>query len=353
MTAARLVARCVRGLEAVLADEILQLRLGVVTRLAHREVRFRADGPARPAAVPRTADDLFLLAARSPDIGTARREVAGLAGLAAAADLTGTPDAGGGAARAAGAGIEVSASFLGRRDFNRYDVEDAVGEELARRLGVAYHSRRHGSVPPAGCLAWRVVLDGEQASLMVRTADRPLHRRGYKRHTIPGTLHPPVAAAMARLAGIGPGHLVVDPCCGAGTILIEAALAGPAARLSGFDADPAALRAARANAAGLPGVTFRPGDAGRLPLPAGAADRIVCNPPWGGQVGGRGLLGGSLSRWWAELVRVLAPGGQAVVLVPDPAGLATAIRHGLDPVEMHQVRVSGALSYLVRLVPRR
>ncbi|MBB2908868.1 SAM-dependent methyltransferase [Streptosporangium becharense] len=337
-----------------MAAEILQLGLGTITRLGHREVHFCTRRPEPRTVRLRTADDVFLLAARSPDVGPARADVAGLAGLAAVADtetlLRHRQDCGGSGELT---GVEVSASFLGRRNFNRYDAEDAVGLALSRRLGVGYHPRRGGSAPPAGHSAWRLTLDGTRATLMLRIADRPLHRRAYKLRTIPGTLHPPVAAAMAGLADIRPEHRVLDPCCGAGTLLVEAGALQPEARLHGFDLDPDALRAARANAAGSPAVTLRPADAGDLPLPDGSVDRVVCNPPWGAQVDARGLLGAAPSRWWGELRRVLVPDGMAVVLIPDADDLATAIRQRLTPVHLQQVRLSGARSYIIRLMVRQ
>ncbi|WP_214410678.1 methyltransferase domain-containing protein [Sphaerisporangium fuscum] len=354
MTAARLVARCVRGLEPVVAAEILDLGLGVITRLGHREVHFHAVRPDPGVVRLRTADDVFLLATRLPDIGAARTGVGRLAELAGHADVAALLEertlCGG---RSEVTGVEVSASFLGRRNFNRYDVEDAVGPALARRAGVGYHSRRGGGAPPPGLGAWRLTLDGRWATLMLRIADRPLHRRAYKVRTIPGTLHPPLAAAIARMADIRPGDRVVDPCCGAGTLLAEAALLRPDARFDGYDVDPEARTAARANVAGFPAVAVHRADAGDLPLPDGGAHRVVCNPPWGGQVGARGLLAGSPSRWWAELRRILAPDGVAVVLIPDIGGLVTAIRHGLEPVGVQRVRLSGAESYIVRLTGGR
>ncbi|WP_395109287.1 methyltransferase domain-containing protein [Actinomadura sp. SCN-SB] len=335
----RMVARCVRGLESLLATEILRYEVGTVTRIGHREVRFRTGSPPAGTARLRTADDAFLLVARMPDIGPSRAAVAGLTDLAASADLRHVP---------AGQDVEVSASFLGRRRFNRYDVEDAVGRALAARLHVRYHSRRDGGRPPQGCQGWRLTLDGAHASLMLRVLERPLHRRPYKRSTIPGTLHPPVAAAMALLADIQPGQVVADPCCGAGTPLIEAANLHPGATFRGFDTAPAALRAARENARGLP-IVLRRGDAGDLPLGDTSVDRVITNPPWGAQVSPSGLLARDPRRFWTELRRVLTPKGAAVVLIPDPGALASAIREGLTPVHVQQIRLAGTHSHLVRL----
>ena len=348
-----LVARCLRGLEAVVAAEVLGSGLGAVTELRHREVHFRSHRSKPPL---RTADDVFLLAAQRPDIGTTRQrlhELAELAELGERTDLAdadhllslrhGTMTSGRGIT-----GIDVSASFLGRRTFTRYDAEDVVGQALARRLGVPYHSRRTGTAPPPGGCGWRLTLDGTRATLMLRLDERPLHRRAYKQRTIPGTLHPPLAAAMAVLADIRPGHTVLDPCCGAGTLLIEAALAQPDARFQGFDLSANALTAARTNAGELP-LAIRRSDAARLPLPDNSIDRVLCNPPWGTQAHAGGLLATAPSRWWTELRRVLAPDGTAVLLLPHREDLTTAIRHGFTPAHMQRLRLSGAQPFLVHL----
>ncbi|GAB2864622.1 methyltransferase domain-containing protein [Streptomyces deserti] len=343
-----LVARCLRGLETLVAAEILTTGPGTVTGLRHREVHFRTAGPVPR---PRIADDVFLLAAEQEDIGPSKHRLPALATLADHTDtdhllslrrtLTNAEDP---------TGVDVSASFLGRRAFNRYDVEDAVGRALSRRLGVPYHARRTGTPAPPGHWSWRLTLDGTRATLMLRVDDRPLHRRTYKRHTIPGTLHPPLAAAMAALADIRPGHHVLDPCCGAGTLLIEAALAHPGARCQGFDLSPEAVAAARANTGtGAVPLTIRRADAGRLPLPDGSVDRILCNPPWGTQAHPRGLLATAPDRWWSELRRVLTPDGTAVLLLPDPAALTSALRHDLIPVHLRRVRLFGSQPYVVQL----
>src|SRR5256885_7455807 len=64
-----LVARCVRGIEEVLAEEVREL--GTVEAAGHREVRFTAcPGPAVLGLA--TADDVFVIAADVGGIGRAR-----------------------------------------------------------------------------------------------------------------------------------------------------------------------------------------------------------------------------------------------------------------------------------------
>ncbi|MFC3999370.1 TRM11 family SAM-dependent methyltransferase [Nocardiopsis sediminis] len=334
-----------------MSTEILRSGSASIDSIVHREVAYRA--PADAGTRLHTADDVFLLARRRADIGGHKGDLAALAGLARGVDLDalsreraargGPPGFG---------GIEISASYLGRRTYNRYDIEDALGPVLAERAGVPYHSRRRGDPPPPGYSGWRLTLDGDHATLLLRLGERPTHRRPYKDHGIPGTLHPPVAAAMAHAAGLEPGQQVLDPCCGAGTLLIEAHHLVPGTTLLGFDLDPAARRAARLNATGTP-VAIGRADAAALPLPDRSIDRVLCNPPWGDQVDARGGLAGRPERWWRELARVLSGDGRAVVLLPDAHGLGHALGTGLVPTHVQQLSLFGSHPLMVRLEHRR
>ncbi|MEU4575822.1 methyltransferase domain-containing protein [Nonomuraea sp. NPDC023979] len=241
------VARAVHGIEPLVAAEIHRSRLGSVRGLRHREVWFDTADPGPGLLGLRTADDVLLVAAVVDGVGHGRLALRRLA--AAARALRALPprplphrDA---------AGVEVSATFVGRRAYTRHDIEDAVGAELGRRLRLPYHSRAGGAVPPAGCLAFRVTIQGERAVIGLRLAARPLHRRPYKLGSVPGSLHPPLAAAMAALARLDGARTVLDPCCGAGTTLLEAAALAPHARFLGLDHNPAAITAATTNATHL------------------------------------------------------------------------------------------------------
>jgi tRNA (guanine6-N2)-methyltransferase len=110
-----------------------------------------------------------------------------------------------------------------------------------------------------------------------------------------------------------PGRTLLDPCCGAGTILIEGALMGAVAM--GGDSDPEAISAAHTNASAAgASVDIQTWDARALPLQDESVDRIVTNLPWGRQI----VVDEPLERFYedvcAEMERVLAPGGRIAVL---------------------------------------
>jgi tRNA (guanine6-N2)-methyltransferase len=300
----RLVARTVRGIEHLVAAEVAAI--GQVERIRHREVWFTA--PPTPAVLDlRTADDVFLLGEVCAGVGHTRAD---LARVAEAAERLPVERLLALRARCGGPppeqpATEVVASFVGRRNFNRHDLEDAAGSALP-----GYVSRRQ-RVPPAGALSWRLSVVGEEAVLGLRVADRPLHRRPHRAESVAGSVHPPLAAALVRLAGVRDGMTVLDPCCGAGTLLLES----PGHRL-GVDMSPAALACARSN--GLRALTRA--DAGRLPVAAGSVDRVLVNPPWGRQASPRGRLAAEPERLWRSVRRVLRPNG-LVAAVVDSVGL--------------------------------
>ncbi|GAA1152544.1 hypothetical protein GCM10009630_58660 [Kribbella jejuensis] len=310
MRSALVLLRAVAGLEWLVAEEVAAAGHRVV-EVSKRQVV--VEGLVDP---PRVADDLFVVYGLTPDPGRAKAGV--VAAIRAALPSVAVT----------GGAFAVSASFVGVRNFNRYDVEDAVGERIARLTGGRYHSRRHGVVPPDERAEWRVVLDGKTLWIALRPYAEPLHRRPYRQHTVPGSLHPPVAAAMARLSGPAPEHRVLDPFCGAGTILLEAHHLEPRAHYLGIDRDPAATAAARANwatAAGAAdrrgarhsegaGVVWRRGDARWV---ESGFDRVLSNPPWDVRVGSEDVP--SALRRWRE---VLLPGGLVVtILLPEQTEL--------------------------------
>ena len=164
-------------------------------------------------------------------------------------------------------------------------------------------------------------ITAEECTLYVDTSGAPLYQRGLRQKTVEAPLKENVAAGILRLSGWQPGTPLLDPMCGSGTFLVEAAQmalniapgAGrgfgfqalknfeleqwkellddamdaekPAAdaQLYGSDISPVAVRAALANldrAGLLPAVTLSTGDILEIAAPA-ASGTLVANPPYG------------------------------------------------------------------------
>jgi precorrin-6B methylase 2 len=243
--------------------------------------------------------------------------------------------------------LDVVAAVEGHR-FGRFAVEHAVGPPLAARLGGGRYLRRtaEGREPGEEDLTVRVSVRDGVVGAAVRLAARPLHRRDWKRDTGPGTLHPPLAAALARIAAPESGWSVVDPFCGDGTVAIETALAFPAASVTGHDLDPVRLDNATRNAerAGVP-VTFARVDAGR---PGERADVVITNPPWNLAVDGTGTLRDGLEPFWRRLPALLGPAGRFVAIMDAALDGPTAlVRAGLALGLASRVRLAGRVSDVV------
>ena len=69
-----------------------------------------------------------------------------------------------------------------------------------------------------------VALHGDMARIMLDCSGSSLSRRGYRTWNGEAPLRETLAAALVEFSPWRPGMPLVDPCCGTGTILIEAAL---------------------------------------------------------------------------------------------------------------------------------
>jgi tRNA (guanine6-N2)-methyltransferase len=262
----------------------------------------------------RTVDDVFVDALTIDDVGHTRAALARFSDLSTSATRAAVDVVAAVRPVASTDPFDVTASFLGRRNYNRQQIEDAVGAALEGALGRRYESRQADRAPAATTLSWRVHIRDGSALLGLRLGPTAVHRRPYKTASTVGTLHPPVAAALGLLAGVEPGRRLLDPFCGAGTIVTEAVGWSAPMIATGVDIDPDALEAAAANLLrrGRSAGVVVAGDARRLPFAAGAFDRVVTNPPWERQVAFAGRdAGGEV---WCEVARVTRPTARLVVL---------------------------------------
>jgi tRNA (guanine6-N2)-methyltransferase len=302
-----------RGLEAISAEEIATFPEVKIEHIGYRCITASCEKPLAQLCNLRTVDDIFLHLATWHNIDRHRQTLSLLKALSSQLDLTSA------AATCAELrripkcpAFSVTASFVGKRNYSTAEIKNIVSKWIVSR-----YNWRYTDDDAAADLNLRLFIEGENALVGLRLGQRPMHDRQYKKAHLPGSLKPPVAAAMLRLIGIRPGERLLDPCCGAGTILAEAGRYG--AVLIGSDNDPAAISAANINAkaAGV-GAIIHQWDACALPIPSGSIDCIVANLPWDRQVAVNNGLPLFYRRVCKEMRRVLTPSGRIAVVTSAP-----------------------------------
>jgi putative N6-adenine-specific DNA methylase len=170
-------------------------------------------------------------------------------------------------------------------------------------------------------------LEAQQGAFYLDTSGEALFKRGWRKSAVEAPLRENLAAGIVMLSGWQPDEPFLDPMCGSGTLLMEAAAiatrrppgagrafgfeklgafdpalwdgvrgeAGPQTRsfhIVGSDNDPRALEAASRNlaAAGFAEqVALERADIVRRTAPA-AAGVMIMNPPYGERLGGEEAL---------------------------------------------------------------
>lgn len=97
-------------------------------------------------------------------------------------------------------------------------IKKAIVESLKSSYGAG------GQLPETGALyKVRFLILKDQVCIMLDTSGEPLHKRGYRATANGAPMKETLAAALVELARVRKDHFVIDPCCGSGTIVIEAA----------------------------------------------------------------------------------------------------------------------------------
>ena len=100
------------------------------------------------------------------------------------------------------------------------DCQRTVKKAIATRLS----GRKDGVCPEDGpTYPIRIGIDRDEALLTIDTTGDGLHRRGYRTQPGEAALRETMAASLLQLSHWRPGRPLIDPFCGTGTILIEAA----------------------------------------------------------------------------------------------------------------------------------
>jgi SAM-dependent methyltransferase len=220
--------------------------------------------------------------------------------------------------------VRYRLNFAGRRA-NPALVEEVAAEVFAAAPALLNDPRQ---------ALWEVDVRentrGTRVELVPRL--RPDPRFAYRRGDVPAASHPPLAAAMARLAEVGLSgeEKVWDPFCGSGLELSECALRTDGGLFFGTDLEPAAVAVAKLNVASAVASSNRGFTPPKTRFVAcdfrqavghpelsdlGGLSLIICNPPLGKRVPVEDLR--SLVRSLFHLAgRLLRPGGRLVFVNP-------------------------------------
>lgn len=199
------------------------------------------------------------------------------------------------------------------------DCQAIVKKAVVERLKQQYRLSWFEETGPVHQIQFLILKD--QVSVMLDSSGPGLHKRGYRANAAEAPIKETLAAAMVHLSHVRPYSTVIDPCCGSGTILIEAALYAlniapglhrrfaaeqwaaidPAVwrmererardiirkdaefRAYGYDIDQAALQLTQENAqkAGVAERIMTAQRDLRAFSPEGERGTVICNPPYG------------------------------------------------------------------------
>lgn len=98
-------------------------------------------------------------------------------------------------------------------------VKDAICDQMRQRTG-----KRPSVQVQNPDIQLNLYIQQQTAIISFDTSGEPLHKRGYRQETLEAPMQESLAAAILYLAHYTKDKIYLDPCCGSGTLLIEAAL---------------------------------------------------------------------------------------------------------------------------------
>ena len=204
-----LIASCAFGLEAVLARELRDLGMSEV-QSDNGQVSFAGD-LARANLWCRTADRIWQRMARFP--ATTFEEL-----------FQGVKNIGWGELMPRNACFPVEGLSHNSQLSSVPACQSIVKKAVVESMQVRYKMNRFPEDGPKFPI--RVALNKDLASILLDTSGTGLHKRGYRLLTNEAPLRETLAAGMVLLSYWNPERLLIDPMCGSGTILLEAAMIG-------------------------------------------------------------------------------------------------------------------------------
>lgn len=230
--------------------------------------------------------------------------------------------------RARGLGVDLDAKA----------VEGALGADLGRtgRVDLTNPDVDFRLLAGQEFLFGRVLHRIERSDLEAR---KVTHRT----FSLPISLHPKFCRALVNLSRVPTGGIVVDPFCGTGGILLEAARMG--LRAVGSDLRRSMVVGARASLSEFHATAaYLVADAGKGPWRARSIGGFAMDPPYGRAASTRGEAPLRLyTRTFESLAEALRPGRYAAAVLPNEEAVA-AVREPWELVERYDLRVHKSLT---------
>lgn len=98
-------------------------------------------------------------------------------------------------------------------------LKDAICDQIREKTG-----RRPSVEIQNPDVQFNLFIQKDVAIISFDTSGEPLHKRGYRQETVEAPIQETLAASILRLSNYTKESVFLDPCCGSGTFLIEAAL---------------------------------------------------------------------------------------------------------------------------------
>lgn len=210
--------------------------------------------------------------------------------------------------------FRVTSRRSGEHDFGSVDVQRRAGAALWRHYGTAVDLENSD-------VEVRVDVFGYACLVSFQRTHKSLSKRFVRRYQPRVALKASVAYALLHLAHIRRDRdgSLLDPFCGSGTILFEAAEVFPHLALYGSDIDQHVVDGARGNASALgcdERMALCQGDARELDavFPDRRFDYIATNPPYGMRFGQHLNFDRFYTRILQQFWYRLRPGGRLVLI---------------------------------------
>lgn len=211
--------------------------------------------------------------------------------------------------------FRVEASCKKSRIYHSGAAAERIARAISEELGA--------TADEAAEVCIKARIENDLCTISVDTSGELLHKRGHKQAVAKAPMRETMASLFLRQCGFDGTEPVLDPMCGSGTFVIEAAEIAsglqpgrsrhfafeklatfdpeawqrmqsgaisitPKVRFCGSDHDPGAIRMSRANAerAGVADITeFAERSIENVTAPDGPAGIVIVNPPYGDRIG--------------------------------------------------------------------